>query len=338
VARFHERALDEIARIPGVTGVGLANVLPLDGTFPNGAMEVEGKTHDPRGPFTGFSIYRIASGGFFGAMQIPLLRGRTFEPQDGAGAPRVVVVNESYANQEWPGEDPIGKRVRPAGMDANSVSDAAEPWSTVIGVVGDVRHAGVTSAFRPAYYFDYRQRPAYRSRSATYTIRATGPVADPVRDILRRIDTDVPFEVRAMEDRVSAGVSDRSFTTILLGAFAGIALTLATVGVHGVVSYAVARRTREIGVRLALGAEPRQVRQLVQVNAMRVVAIGLVTGAAAAFGLAYVVRALLFDVSPADPRSFVMALAALAGAAWLASLFPARRATRVDPMIAIRAE
>ncbi|HEX9580051.1 MAG TPA: ABC transporter permease [Gemmatimonadales bacterium] len=335
---FHHRALAVLAGIPGVERVGMVNVLPLGGTNPNGLTEVEGRPIS-RENFADAvpAVYRIASADYFAAMGIRLIRGRTFEDRDGPDAPHVVVVSQTYAAQAWPGEDPIGKRMRPAGMDPPPL----EPFATVVGVVGDARARSLTDdAPRPTYFYSYRQRP-YRTRSMTVALRIAGPpaaISGTVRDALRGVDPNVPVDFRTMEERVAGTLADERFTVAVLGTFAAFALVLAAVGIYGVVSYAAARRTREMGIRMALGAPAPAVRWLMQQRVLGAVAIGGALGLVASLALSRALSSLLYQVRATDPLTILAVVVALGPAAWLASWFPARRGTRVDPMIAIRAE
>ncbi len=334
---FHDRALEALRRIPGVEAAGVSNVLPLGGDNPSGGIQVEGKALLPVGhPITGFAVYRLASTGYFEAMGMRIVRGRGLSEGDVAGAAPAIVVNEALAADGWPGQDPIGKRLRIGGMDG----PGAEPWATVVGVVRNVPGSAVTSPARPTYYYSYRQLP-YRARWMTAVIRTRVPplsIAPQVRAALREIDPAVPAEFRTMEERLATSIADRRFTMAVLGAFAGAALLLAAVGIYGVVSYAVAQRTREIGIRIALGARPRTVARMVQGRAMLMVGVGIVLGIAGALALTRVMRSQLYEVSPTDPGTFAAAIVVLGAAGWLASWIPARRGTRVDPMVAIRTE
>jgi putative ABC transport system permease protein len=299
-------------------------------------MEVEGKPHNARGPFTGSSIYRVVGGDYFSAMRIPVVDGRTFGAgDDRAGAP-VVIVSATFAATEWPGESAIGKRVRPVGMDGRG----GEPWHTVIGVVGDTRMASVTDRQRAVYYFDYRQRPPWRSYSTVYVTRTAGgaALAPAIQRAIASVDPQVPVEQRSLSSLVSESVADRRFTMIVLGAFAFVALLLAIVGIYAVVSYTVAQRTRELGVRLALGASPARLRTMVLTSAMRSIAPGLIAGAALAIAATSAMRSLLYGVTPLDPVALGAAVGILAVAGLASTLRPAIQATRVDPIIAMRAE
>jgi predicted permease len=333
VAAFHEQAIGRVNALPGVEAVGFVNRLPLLGG-PNGAMEVEGKPRDPRGAFNGYAEYRVVGGDYFEAMEIPLIAGRPFGPADDASAAPAVIVSETLARAQWPGENALGKRLRPAGIDGGE-----EPWHTVVVVVGDTRTSSITGQFREVYYFDHRQRPPYRTRSVSYVTRASaGSPAVGIRRALEGIDPQVPIEQSPLETLVSGAMADRRFMLVVLGAFSTVGLLLAIVGIYAVVSYTVAQRTREIGVRLALGATPHRVRTLVILTAMGSVVPGLVGGAMLAVASSSAMRSVIYGVSPLDPVSLSGAVGILALAAVVATLGPARRATRVDPLLAIRAE
>ncbi|HEV8612626.1 MAG TPA: ABC transporter permease [Gemmatimonadales bacterium] len=337
VSAFHLRALERIAAVPGVVAVGFVNMPPLLSTGPSGSMQVEGKPLDATGRYTGYSIYRVIGGDYFQAMGMPVVRGRAFGPGDDAVAPKVVVVDEAFAKQEWPGEDPLGKRLKPAGMDTSG----DEPWFTVLGMVPSVRSGSITDRLRPTYYFDHRQRPPYRSSSVTYAVRTRHAPAEAfasLRLAIRAADPEVPVVLQSMPELVAGTVSDKRFTMLVLGTFGALALLLAIVGIYGVVSYSVAQRTREIGVRRALGATPGRVSTLVLRTTLAAVVPGLVAGALLALANSRALGALLYGVSPFDVPTLLMAVGALGAAALLASLVPAWRAVRVDPLIAMRAE
>jgi putative ABC transport system permease protein len=331
-AQFHQAFLQQIAETPGVTGAGIINHLPLSGVRMSGQFLIEGRVDEEAG-----ADYRIVDRGYFGAMGIPVVRGRVFDERDHAGVPDVVVINQTLADRYWANENPVGKRIRRLANDQHLYGDR---WLTIIGVVGDVRHRGLTAAPQRELYVHNLQRPG-RAGSFIATIKSASTVealVNTVRARLEMLDGDVPAEFSTMTSRLSGSVSDRRFTMVVLGAFGGVALLLAMVGIYGVVSYAVARRTREMGIRLALGAEPGRVRNLVQLGALRVVAIGMAAGVAGAFFVTRIMQSLLFDVSPTDPVTFGGVVLLLFGAAWVASFVPARRSTRIDPMITMRAE
>ena len=339
IAAFHLKLLDRLGHTNGITSVGFANMLPLTGNYPNGGMIVEGKPLDPTGRFTGYSMYRVVGGDYFSALGIPVIKGRVLRNEDGNFATPGVVVNEEWVKQEYPGgEDPIGRRIKVYGMDREGT---LEPWYAIVGVVGNVRGQTVTGPYRATNYYDYRTRPSYRSRRANYVVKSALPaavIAPLIRREVAAIDREVPVEIKTMSDLVTQSVADRRFTMLVLGAFAAIGLLLAVVGIYAVVSYAVAQRTREIGVRLALGATAGQVRGMVLSSAMRSVIPGLAIGALLAAAAAQALRTLLYGVTPFDLLALAGAIGLLGFAAVVSSLLPAMRATRVDPLIAMHSE
>jgi ABC-type antimicrobial peptide transport system permease subunit len=281
-------------------------------------------------------VYRVVGGDYFEALGMKILEGRALSASDDAGAPRAVVVDETFAKEEWPGQSAIGRRVRPVGMDAEG-----EPWFTVVGVVSSARAEAVTAPYRETYYFDHRQRPTHRSQAVTYVVRSSlAPSATTamLRREIRAVDPQVPIEEGSMARIVDGAVADRRFMMLLLAAFAGTALMLALVGVYAVVSYRVAQRTQEIAVRLALGATAGQVIGLIMRSSMRGVIPGLVAGGLLAFVGVRALRSLLYGVSPQDPVALLSAVALLGAVGLVSTLLPARRATRVDPLVAMRAD
>ena len=331
---YYQALLSELESIMGVAEVGLVAGPPMDvGGAPPGLVDVRGGAAEA---VTG--DYQLASSGYFRAMGIPLVRGRLFDERDREDGEHVVIVNEAFAELAWPGEDPIGKQMTGGGMD--DYWDQ-EKWATVIGVVGDVRQRDLTRPADPTYYFSYRQRP-YRSWSMTATIRPergrAAALAPAVREAIRRVDADVPVTFSTIEDRISRRVADRRFAMMVLGVFAAVAIVLACVGIYGVVAYAVARRTREIGIRIALGANPVAVRRMVQRDSVMAAGLGGMVGLALAVALTRVMRSLLFEVSPLDPLTFIAVVALLSAAAWAAGFVPSLRTTRIDPTVTMRAE
>ncbi|RMH17807.1 MAG: ABC transporter permease [Gemmatimonadetes bacterium] len=342
----YDRLLAELAARPGVASAGLGSLIPMGAGFASGSVRVEGGPEPTRS-----GAYQVVDTGFFAALDIPLLRGRLFEPGDDAGRPDVVVVSRSFAEAAWPGQDPIGKRMNGGGMDGYldaSLSeelpwDVRNRWATVIGVVGDVRYQGLTAEAPATYYFHYRQRPA-RARAAGLVARGpraagspTAPTAT-LRDLLRDFDPLVPARVEPLERLVARSTAERRLTLTLLAAFALLALGLSALGIYGVVSFAVARRTREMGIRLALGARPEEVRSLVQRGAFGMATVGLVVGVAGALAAGRVVEGLLYGVQPTDPLTLGVVAALVGGASWAASWWPARRSARVDPALTMRTD
>ena len=337
-AAFHLGVLERIGGQPGVEAAGFVNRPPLGGNGPSGSMVVEGKPLDPTGQFTGYAIYRVIGGDYFRAMGMKVLQGRGFGPGDDATAPGAVIVDEAFARQEWPGENPLGKRLHPQGMEG---SWWVEPWYTVVGLVPNVRSGSITQDFRPTYYFDHRQRPPYRTGSVVYAVRTSGAperLYAGIRQAVRAVDPEMPVVMRTMPEFVAETVAGRRFTMLVLGAFGALALVLSLVGIYGVVSYAVAQRVREIGVRRALGATAGRVSALVLRTALAAVVPGLVVGAGLAVLGARAMQALLYGVGPTDVPTLVTAVVTLGVAAVVASLIPAWRALRVDPLIAMRSE
>jgi len=327
---FYKSLERELRALPDVAEVGFTARPPLAG-IANGQIQVRGQDDVT-------ADYHLVDTGYFAAFDIPLIRGRLFDERDREDTEHVVVVNRAFAEMVWPGEDPLGRQITAGGMDSYWNQ---EKWATVVGVVGDVRQRSLIEEARPGYYFSYRQRPS-RSWSMTVAVRPErGRAVDlgpPVRDVVRRIDPDVPVSITTMESRVSTAVADRRFSMLVLVVFAVVALVLASVGIYGVVAYTVARRTREIGIRVALGADPVSVRRFVQRDALLGAAAGGVAGIGLALALTRIMQSLLYEVSPTDPVTFAAVVATLGAVAWLAAYMPSRRGSKVDPLQAIRAE
>jgi predicted permease len=332
IAPYYAELFAELAGVPGVEAVGLVTDLPLSGRNANGRLEVEGGPEP-----TADAGYRVVGGAYFEALGIPLLSGRLFEPGDQPASGHVAVVNRAFAERTWPGQDPLGKRLTGGGMDEFWQE---RTWATVVGVVGDIRHGSLTDAVQPEAYFPDSQRPR-RARSASVVVRAKGPAAAVARAVeatVARVDPEVPATLRAMEAVLSQSVADRRFSLTLLGGFAAVALGLACIGIHGVVAYAVARRRRELGVRLALGGDPAAVRGLVVRQSMAAVGLGLAAGLAGALASTRLLASLLHEVEPDDPATFFAVALLLASAAFLATYLPARRVTRIHPTEVLSAE
>jgi putative ABC transport system permease protein len=329
-ADFNAALLRQIRSIPGVRSAGAVNQMPLGGRDFGGGLQVEGRGE---GAYAG---YRVATAGFIEAMGIPLLQGRALTEDDRAGRDPVAVVSRSFAEQYLAGRDPIGARFKYAGM------DPVNPWFTVVGVVADVRYRSLESAPGPQVYVASLQQP-YRTRHITIAIRAErtdlqDATAAAAYRIIRDLDRDIPVEFSTVDRLVGASLADRRFLLIVLAAFAAVAMLLAAVGVYGLLSYSVATRTQEIGIRMALGAGPGSVVGLMLRAALRSVAAGMVLGTAGAVFAARALRSFLFGVEPLDPVGFTAAVLLLGAVACLAGYLPARRATRADPLLALRAE
>ena len=334
--RFWEDLLVRVEALPQVSRAGVVSTVPLSGFVPNGLVHLDG---DPTR--TGDAAYVLASDGTFEALDIELLRGRVFDGTDRPEGPQTVVVSRSFAETYWPGEDPIGKLVSGGGMDGYSSMD--DPlFGTVVGVVADVRYRDLTREGEATVYWNYRQRPRRMKWGATLVVESAAGdpalLANSVRRAIQEADPDVAPQVQLMQDHVAESVGERRFTLLVMSAFAAIGLILATVGIFGVVSYAVAQRTREMGIRLALGATGVSVRTLVLRNAMVPVILGLLAGLTAASAMSRIMGGLLYEVTPTDPVTLLTVSGLLLGAALVASWIPAARGTRVDPMITMRGE
>ncbi|HEY0970344.1 MAG TPA: ABC transporter permease [Gemmatimonadales bacterium] len=331
IAGFFDQLLPRLRAIPGVESVGLAGDVPLGDSGSNTSFMVDGGTEA-----AGDAEYRVVDSAYFATLGIPLLQGRLMGADDRAGAPHVVVVSRAMADRFWPAGDAMGRRLRYPGMDLHP-----DEWLTVVGVVGDVRHFGLDQAPPAQMYVPMSQRPERLVSGATLVLRATGSpeaIARAVREIVASVDANVPVEIGSMDALVADSVAPRRFSALLLGGFAGLALFLAAIGIYGVLSYSVARRTREIGVRMALGARTATVRAMVLRDAMRSVLPGVAVGLLGAWALARVLRGLLYEVTPADPLVFASMAVLLVAVSAVAAYLPARRATRVDPVMAIRTE
>jgi putative ABC transport system permease protein len=324
---FYQRLEDRIRPLPGVAHVGAVNILPLGGSYSCDGFDVEGRQAElGKQPC---AEARSITPDYFAAMGIPLVRGRGFTRQDGEGAGPVVIINEKMASTFWPERDPIGSRIVRNGVARQ-----------VVGIVGGVKHFGLDRDVTPEMYTPHTQQPSYHTM--TLVIRTPlDPVSlvPTIRRELSMLDRDVPISnVKSMNDMVADSTSQPRFRTLLVGAFAALAVVLSVVGVSGVIGYAVGRRTHEIGVRVALGATRRQVIALLVTQGVVPAAVGLVVGLAGAAALTRVLQGLLFGVAPTDLRVYSAATALLAIAAVAATYVPARRATSIDPMIALRAE
>ena len=327
----YDALLERTRAIPGVRAASVSNGLPMGGagyiSFAIDGREGRPEANEDLQPFR-------VSPDHFRVLGIPLKQGRLFGPGDVEGAPRVAVVNEEMVRRYFDGRSPIGRRVT-----FGDPADTSSVWWTVVGVVGDVAQEGVTAKPYAQLYRPIAQNPG---RGLTVAIRTAGDpmaIAAQARRALRAFDPELPLsDLRTMEDRIGENLAQPRVSMLLLAGFAGIALTLAAIGIYGVIAYAVAQRTREIGIRMALGATTADVRQLVVRQGMTPVLIGVVVGVGAALLLTRLMSSLLFGVSATDPATYAGVALFLAGVALAASWLPARRATRVQPVIALRQE
>jgi predicted permease len=331
IAGFYDRLLADLRGIPGVESVGLVNHIPLGGLSFGSRFMVDGGEEQ-----IGDIGYRVVDSSYFRTLGIAVVRGRGFGPMDRNGAEHVTVINQAAATAFWPNGNPLGHRIRLPGMDSHP-----KQWLTVVGVIADVHHGGLDQPAAPEMYIHYPQRPERLESGATVVLTSDAPpveLASTIRARVRAIDGNVPVQLSTMSQLFATSVASRRFTTVVLGAFGGLALVLAALGIYGVLAYSVAQRQREIGVRMALGAQQSAVRRLVLSDGMRAVIPGVVIGIGIALALARILDSLLYGVTATDPLTYAAVIVVLLIVAMFASWVPARRATRVDPMIAIRAE
>ena len=333
VTAFQERLLQGIAALPGVEHVGAVDKLPLGTRWGCGPLAV-GDRPIPVGADWPCADSRAATPDYFAAMGIALLRGRSFTSADLTGSPPVVVVNETMARQFWPGEDPLGKRVK-----WNSDVSNNFPWRTVVGLVEDVKHRGLDMAAEPEVYTPLTQTP---DRRTSFVVRATtdpSQLMNMVRATVFSLDPNLPIrQASTIGESISESVAEPRLAAVLIAALAAVALLLSLVGNYGVLAYFVSQRSHEVGVRMALGANRSDVVLLVVLQGMRMAGVGLAIGLVVSIGLTRVIEGFLFEVSPLDVRTFAATSMVLIATAALASYLPARRATRVDPISALRAE
>jgi putative ABC transport system permease protein len=337
-ARRTLAAIEErLAGLPGAETAGAISNLPLASAGPPDDFIVEGRAAPAPGSPAWNARYLMATPRSFGALRIPLKRGRLLSERDDAGRPPVAVINETAARLYWPGDDPVGRTIRYYPRELS-------PSIQIVGIVGDVRSMGANTAPPPTVYVPLEQapRPAYSGRSMTFVVRARGNPLDlgsSARAAVATVDSGLPLaNVRPMTDVVAAAVGEPRFTTIVMSFFAGVAFFLASLGLYGILAYAVEQRVREIGIRIALGADDRGILRLIVGNGLGLAAVGVVIGVPAALALTRLMGGLLSGVTSTDPLTYCAVVAVLALSALVASYLPARRAMRVDPMIALRTE
>ncbi|MGC1644211.1 MAG: ABC transporter permease [Candidatus Sulfotelmatobacter sp.] len=340
---FFSNLIEQLARIPGVRGVGAASALPLTGGLPDGMFllmtpEEAPKTMDGFEAFfqqkerLGSADFCVATNGYFRVLGIPLIRGRMFDERDSSNAPHVAVISESLAHDRWPHQDPIGHTIEFGNMD----SDVR--LLTIVGIVGDTHEYGLDEPARPTVYVNLFQRPRAEMTVAMLSDADTRLVSSAARGILRDLNPEIPAKFQTFQQVYSASLGSRKFNVILIGFFGVTALLLAAAGVFGVMAYSVSRRTREFGVRVALGATSSDVLRMVLGQGMRTILIGVAIGIVGSFALTRAVASMLFGVTATDPFTFGGVTLLLIAVALLACYIPARRATKVDPMVALRDE
>ena len=346
--QFLDNALSRVRAIPGVESAGITGALPIadpDG-FPDGLFLILNgqpapKNFDEWGRMalnpkqTGEGDRAVTSAGFFRAAGIPLIRGRFFNEQDGPDAPNVALISQSLAKEKWPNQDPVGQMIDFSNMDG-----ILKPL-TIVGVVGDIRAEGLNRPAPALVYVDYRQRGLGGNSAPAIVLRSkllASAVVPTARAIFHELDPNIPVEFTTYTEALGGWMAEKRFLLLLAGAFAGAALALAAVGIYGIIAFSVTRRTQEIGIRVALGAQRSDVLRLVVGEGARLAAIGVVIGIALSFAVTQLMSSLLFDVKATDPLTFLVVAVLLSLVALLASYIPARRAMRLDPMIALRYE
>jgi predicted permease len=326
---FYRQTIERLETLPGVDSVSIAELIDLGIGGQRRAILAEGYALQAN-ENQEVNFNRVGPG-FFETMRMPIVRGRSFSGADREGAPAVVIVNESFARRYWPGEDPLGKRA--------SVSGADGPWMSVIGIARDAKYRSLADDALPFYYLPLYQ---HHQQSATFLLRTRGRPAAleaAAKAEIAAIDRMLPvFDVKTGEDHLRFALLPAQLAGATLGVFGLLALALAVIGIYGVMSYSIAQRTREIGIRVALGAERRVVLSMVVGQGMRLAATGMTIGLAGALAVTRFASAFLYGISPTDPVTFIAIALLLSAAALLACYVPARRASRVDPIRALRYE
>ena len=330
VTNFYKQLTGRIKSIPGVESVGTSYSLPMSSVaLAWGPITIEGYVPRDSADFI-MSNERFVSPGYFSAMGVPLVKGRLFDERDVKDAQQTVIVNENLANRFWPNQDPIGKRLERGD---------SEPWRTVVGVVRDSKEFSADKEPPLSIYHPHEQFPIGTMFLVVRSANEVSTLNSEITKQIRGLDPEVPaYEIKTMEQRLSDYLTRRRFSTFLLGVFALVALVLAVIGIYGVMAYSVTQRTQEIGIRMALGAQPGRILMMVVRHSLMLVVFGVVLGLAGAFALTRVMSSLLFGVSSTDAFTFAGPPLVLGAIALLASYFPARRASRVDPTIALRSE
>jgi predicted permease len=334
--------------IPGTESLGVAGAVPVAAgdNLPEGTFLVL-NGHDPPANFdefgrmaqnqaqTGHALYAVATEGYFKTLGIPLIRGRTFQDQDTLSSPNVALISQALARRRWPDQDPIGQAIEFGNMDGN-----LKPV-TIVGIVGDVRARGLDAPPDSVIYFDFRQRGMNVNATPTVLVRSSAPqgeIVSPARAVFHQLAPEVPVKFSTFDEQMGSWLANRRFLLLLVGLFAAAALLLAAVGLYGVVAFFVTRRTQEIGLRMAIGAQRGDVLRLVLGEGARMAALGIAIGIVASLAVTRLVSSLLFGISATDPLTFSGVALLLSLVALAAAYIPARRAMRVDPVTALRYE
>jgi putative ABC transport system permease protein len=331
ITTLYQRALRSLQSQPGIESAAIVETLPIGGATESTGIRIPDWT-PPQSGIRRYANYTITSATFFATVGAPILRGREFLESDTANSMPVVVINEAMAKKFWPHQDPIGKQVGPGSPQY--------PLATIVGIVADVKHLSLREEPGPEMYVPYTQKVWPSLLTMEVVVRTRLDVASAVtsaRDAIRAVDVDLPIaNVRPLASLVDDSVAQPKFSMLLLAAFGAFALVLACVGIYGVVSYSVAQRTREIGVRVALGASRSNIFGMILGQGARLAGLGIAIGIAAALGVTRMMSSFLYEVRPADPATFVVVCVILLSVTALACYLPARRATRVDPLVALR--
>ena len=327
---FFQQLLDSTRSLPGVESASAVYPLPLSGAEEGMSFSIEGRPAPPPGEVRSAGP-RWVMPDYFRTMRIPLLKGRHMTEQDAGESQQVIVINRAMAQRYWPDEDPVGKRL--------TLSFRGDGPREIIGIVDDVKHTALDAEANPEMYIPYLQFPGPLLTLVVRTSSDPHGLVSGLRNEVSRIDKDQPvYDVRSMEQLVYESASPRKFNALLLAIFAAVALTLAAIGIYGVMSYSVTQRSREIGLRMALGARVPDVLKMVIGQGMRLAVAGVAIGLAGSLALTRVLSGLLYGVSPSDPVTFVVITTLSVVVTLLASYIPARRAAKLDPMVALRHE
>ncbi|HKC70233.1 MAG TPA: FtsX-like permease family protein, partial [Terriglobales bacterium] len=330
---LYREALSRLRVLPGVQAAGIVETVPLDGATEATAIRILGRapTSEKDQPMAN---YTIASPGYFAAAGTPLLRGRTFQDADTDDAPAVTVISRAMAEKYWPGVDPIGQQV--------ALGSPKYPTATIVGIVADVKRLSLREQPGPEMYVPYTQKVYPSLLTMNVIVRSQvepAALTGMIRRAIASVDPELPIaKVQTLNAVVSDSLAQPRFSLLLMAVFGGLALLLAAIGLYGVISYSVARRTQEIGIRMALGASRRRVFAMVVGQGGKMAGLGIVLGVAAALGVTRMMASFLYGVKPTDGLTLAVVCILLAGVALLACYLPARRATKVDPMVALRYE
>jgi predicted permease len=333
IARFYDQLTRRLAVLPGVQAAAAGSDLPWTGHDDNAGFSIEGRSSQANDSV--HARYHVASADYFRALGIPLVRGRHFSERDTADAPATLLINQGLAHRYWPNGDAVGKRVTFAS------NPAEKDWVTIVGIVGDVKDAPDKAAAEPAFWWPLQQQP-FGFAGMVIAIRASsssGPLAEQLRTTVRELNPNLAIsDVRLMDQIAGQALSTQRLSMCLVGLFAVLAVSLAAIGIYGVISYSVSQRTHEFGLRMALGAGQWDVLRLVLIHGLKLSVVGVGLGLAGALAFARVMRTLLYEVSSVDPLTFSMVPVMAVLVATLACYLPARRATRSDPLESLRAE